>query len=249
MCGGYSLEAIAHTNRGSRPRSFQAKVLGTKPITYGAATVNSRFGIQRRWFYEDFLKRLLDITLASIGLLCTFPLWLVIGAAIRFDSSGPTLFVQERVGQHGRRFRFYKFRSMYVDAEQRLVEVLAGNETDGPVFKMHNDPRITRVGAVLRRTSLDELPQLVNVLRGDMSLVGPRPPLPREVEQYQAADLVRLQVKPGLTCLWQVSGRSNVSFEQWMEYDRFYVRHMSLLLDLKILFRTVGAVLSMRGAY
>jgi lipopolysaccharide/colanic/teichoic acid biosynthesis glycosyltransferase len=138
---------------------------------------------------------------------------------------------------------------MYQDAEQRLAEMQAYNEMDGPVFKIREDPRITGVGAFLRRTSLDELPQLFNVLRGAMSLVGPRPPLPREVEQYRPGDIVRLSVKPGLTCLWQIRGRSTVGFEQWMEFDREYVRNMSFLLDVQILFQTVFAVLSARGAY
>ena len=202
------------------------------------------------WFvYEDSLKRLLDCALAMFGLVATLPIWLGIVLAIKLDSPGPAIFMQERVGLHGRRFRFYKFRSMYVDAEQRLAEVQAHNEIDGPVFKMRNDPRISKVGSFLRRTSLDELPQLLNVLRGDMSLVGPRPPLPREVAQYRPSDLVRLTVKPGLTCLWQVSGRSTVGFDQWMEYDREYVRNMSLWLDVQILFRTVWVVISCRGAY
>jgi exopolysaccharide biosynthesis polyprenyl glycosylphosphotransferase len=213
------------------------------------AHVDAAWTERARLFYETFLKRLLDVALACFGLIALLPVWLAIVIAIRRDSSGPAIFVQERVGQHGRRFRFYKFRSMYVDAEERLDEVLTHNEIDGPVFKIRNDPRVTGVGAFLRRTSLDELPQLVNVLRGDMSLVGPRPPLPREVEQYRPSDAVRLTVKPGLTCLWQISGRSNVSFEQWMEYDRQYVRNLSLWLDLSILIRTVGAVLTMRGAY
>jgi exopolysaccharide biosynthesis polyprenyl glycosylphosphotransferase len=199
--------------------------------------------------YDAPLKRLLDLVLAMLGLVATLPLWLGIVLAIRLDSPGPAIFMQERVGLHGRRFRFYKFRSMYVDAEQRLAEVQAHNEIDGPVFKMRNDPRITRVGAFLRKTSLDELPQLINILVGDMSLVGPRPPLPREVAQYRPGDLVRLTVKPGLTCLWQVSGRSHVGFDQWMEYDREYVRNMSLKLDLQILLRTVWVVISCRGAY
>lgn len=205
---------------------------------------------ERSWpVYETSLKRFLDLLLASLGLVVSLPIWLVIVIAIRVDSAGPAVFVQERVGLHGRRFRFYKFRSMHIDAEQRLADVQSKNEVAGPVFKMRRDPRVTKVGAFLRRTSLDELPQLINVLKGDMSLVGPRPPLPREVEQYQPDDMVRLSVKPGLTCLWQIRGRSNVSFEQWMEYDREYVRGMSLWLDLTILFRTVGAVLSTRGAY
>jgi exopolysaccharide biosynthesis polyprenyl glycosylphosphotransferase len=202
-----------------------------------------------RFAYDDGLKRLLDMALAAFGLLATLPIWLGIALAIRLDSPGPAIFMQERVGLHGRRFRFYKFRSMYVDAEQRLAEVQAHNEIDGPVFKMRNDPRVSRVGAFLRRTSLDELPQLINVLMGDMSLVGPRPPLPREVEKYRPSDLVRLSVKPGLTCLWQISGRSNVGFDQWMEYDREYVRKMSFWLDLQILLRTVWVVISCRGAY
>ena len=202
-----------------------------------------------RHFYESVVKRALDIFLSGIGLLAVLPIWLVIVAAIRFESRGSAIFVQERVGLNGRRFRFYKFRSMYVDAETRLADVLAHNEVDGPVFKIRNDPRVTRVGAFLRRSSLDELPQLVNVLKGDMSLVGPRPPLPREVDQYRPSDAVRLSVKPGLTCLWQISGRSTVSFDEWMELDRQYIRNVSLWLDVSILVRTVGAVLTMRGAY
>jgi exopolysaccharide biosynthesis polyprenyl glycosylphosphotransferase len=204
----------------------------------------------RRWFaYEEALKRLLDIILATLGLVAMLPVWIAIVFAIKWDSPGRAIFVQERVGRHGRHFRFYKFRSMYADAEQRLAEVLAHNETDGPVFKMRNDPRISRMGTFLRRTSLDELPQLINVLKGEMSLVGPRPPLPREVEQYRPGDEIRLSVKPGLTCLWQINGRSQVGFEQWMEYDREYVRNMSLLLDVRILLRTVWVVISCRGAY
>ena len=215
----------------------------------GDATVGTAWRLRRQFVYEAVLKRAIDVLLATVGLVATIPIWIAICAAIRLESPGSPIFAQERVGRRGRRFRFYKFRSMYVDAESRLHEVLVHNETDGPVFKIRQDPRITGVGAFLRRTSLDELPQLLNVLKGDMSLVGPRPPLPREVDQYRPGDLVRLQVKPGLTCLWQVSGRSNVGFDQWMELDRQYVRQMSLWLDLSILARTVGAVLSMRGAY
>ena len=224
-------------------------MLETKRITYGSVSVDAVSGVFTRRVYETFFKRLLDVVLAAVALIGSLPIWVAIVIAIRLDSPGQSIFVQERVGQLGRRFRFYKFRSMYVDAEARLADVLVHNETNGPVFKIRNDPRITRIGALLRRTSLDELPQLINVLKGDMSLVGPRPPLPREVEHYRPSDMVRLEVKPGLTCLWQVSGRSNVSFDQWMELDRLYVRHMSLWLDMTILARTVGAVLSMRGAY
>lgn len=202
------------------------------------------------WFvYETFVKRILDVTGASFGLIVTLPIWAAIVVAIKLDSPGPAIFVQERVGRHGRRFRFYKFRSMYVDAERRLSELQAHNEVDGPVFKIRKDPRISKVGAFLRRTSLDELPQLINVLKGEMSIVGPRPPLPREVDQYRPSDIVRLSVKPGLTCLWQIRGRSTVGFDTWMEYDREYVHNLSLWLDLNILVRTVWAVLSCRGAY
>jgi exopolysaccharide biosynthesis polyprenyl glycosylphosphotransferase len=204
----------------------------------------------RRWFdYELSLKRILDILVAGFTLVGTLPICLAVVIAIKLDSPGPAIFTQQRVGRHGRRFRFLKFRSMYVDAEQRLSELQVHNETDGPVFKMRKDPRITRVGAILRRTSLDELPQVINVLRGEMSVVGPRPPLVGEVEHYRPQDMVRLSVKPGITCLWQIRGRSAVSFDTWMEYDREYIRGMSLLLDLSILVRTVWAVLSCKGAY
>ena len=205
---------------------------------------------RRHWLpYESTTKRVIDLVLGLLGIVGSLPIWIAIVIAIKLDSSGPAIFVQERVGLHGRRFRFYKFRSMYVDAEHRLAELKAHNEMDGPVFKIRNDPRVSRVGRFLRRTSLDELPQLLNVLKGDMSLVGPRPPLPREVEQYRPGDVVRLSVKPGLTCLWQISGRSNVGFDEWMALDREYVRSMSLRLDLHILLRTVAVVFSGYGAY
>jgi lipopolysaccharide/colanic/teichoic acid biosynthesis glycosyltransferase len=184
-----------------------------------------------------------------VGLVASLPLWLAIILAIKLDSPGPAFFVQERVGHRGHRFRFYKFRSMYLDSDRRLGELRHRNEVDGPVFKMRRDPRVSRVGLILRRSSLDELPQLINVLKGEMSMVGPRPPLPGEVEQYRPEDMVRLSVKPGLTCLWQVRGRSTLGFDTWMEYDRDYVRNLSFWLDLRILVRTVGAVVSCRGAY
>jgi lipopolysaccharide/colanic/teichoic acid biosynthesis glycosyltransferase len=212
--------------------------------------VNGRFRRPYRLLrYRYGPKRLLDILIATAGLVGSLPLWVAIAIAIRLDTRGPIFHVQERVGLNGRRFRFYKFRSMHMDAEARLQSLVALNEATGPVFKMRNDPRVTRVGAVLRRTSLDELPQLINILSGEMSLVGPRPPLPREVEQYRLSDHVRLSVKPGLTCLWQISGRSNCNFDEWMELDQTYVRGLSLKLDLAILVRTVWAVLSCRGAY
>ena len=218
-------------------------------VNFSGARVGYAWTMRGRHVYESLVKRALDLVLSGLGLLAVLPVWLVIVIAIRLESRGPAIFVQERVGLNGRRFRFFKFRSMYVDAEERLAEVMAHNEVDGPVFKIRNDPRVTRVGAFLRRSSLDELPQLINVLKGDMSLVGPRPPLPREVEKYRPSDAVRLSVKPGLTCLWQISGRSTINFDDWMELDRQYIRQMSLWFDLKLLLRTVGAVLTMKGAY
>jgi exopolysaccharide biosynthesis polyprenyl glycosylphosphotransferase len=224
-------------------------VLRAERINQVDATLDRAWSRRGVFGYEAFFKRLLDLVLASLGLVASAPIWLAIVIAIRLDSPGRVIFVQDRVGLRGRRFRFYKFRSMHIDAEQRLAEVQSSNEATGPVFKMRRDPRVTKVGGLLRRSSLDELPQLINVLKGDMSLVGPRPPLPKEVEYYQLNDMVRLSVRPGLTCLWQIRGRSTVSFEQWMEFDREYVRKMSFWLDLSILVRTVGAVLSARGAY
>jgi len=221
----------------------------TDRIDFGDSTFAIARQSRRRFGYEATLKRLVDVLLASIGLVASLPIWLAVVIAIKLDSPGPALFVQDRVGFHGRVFRFYKFRSMHVNAESRLAEIQAQNEVDGPVFKMRRDPRVSKVGAFLRRTSLDELPQLLNVLKGDMSMVGPRPPLPREVEKYRPGDVIRLSVRPGLTCLWQVRGRSTLSFDTWMEYDREYVRDLSPWLDLSILVRTVWAVLSCRGAF
>jgi len=168
---------------------------------------------------------------------------------VKLDSPGPVLLRQRRVGRNRRPFACLKFRSMVTDAERRRRELTSLNEMSGPVFKIRNDPRITRVGRVLRKYSLDEGPQLVNVLRGEMSLVGPRPPLPEEVELYEPRYLRRLDVTPGLTCLWQISGRNELGFERWMELDLYYVEHRSLMLDIEILLRTLPAVISARGAY
>jgi exopolysaccharide biosynthesis polyprenyl glycosylphosphotransferase len=200
-------------------------------------------------FYLRYLKRMLDVTLSFIGLALGFPLACLIALAITLDSPGPVLFKQVRVGQGGKPFVFFKLRSMFIGAEGIKREFLHLNEMDGPVFKLFDDPRITRVGRFLRKSSLDELPQLFNVLRGEMSLVGPRPPVPEEVRLYEPWQMRRLAVKPGLTCLWQVSGRSIIGFDEWMRLDIQYIRNRSLLLDLEILLRTVPAVLSGTGAY
>ena len=195
------------------------------------------------------VKRTLDVCVASIALLVLAPVLLLIALAILWEDGGPVLFWQNRVGRDGKLFRFYKFRSMVRDAE-RLKETLAAhNEAAGPIFKMRQDPRVTRVGRVLRKYSLDELPQLFNVLRGDMSLVGPRPHLPQEVALYTARHRQRLSVRPGLVCLREVHGRSNLSFERWIELDLIYIAYRSLRTDLRILWHLVPAVLRAEGAY
>ncbi|MDQ2687283.1 MAG: sugar transferase [Armatimonadota bacterium] len=197
----------------------------------------------------DICLRALDVALSAVLLLTLLPLFAVITLAVCLDSRGPVLFRQTRVGQGGRRFCLLKFRSMVTDAEARRETLELYNERTGPVFKMRRDPRVTRIGRWLRRWSLDELPQLLNVLRGDMSLVGPRPALPSEVDRYSDLQRARLTVPPGLTGLWQVSGRASLSFERAVELDLLYVQRRSLSLNLSILLRTLPAVLSGRGAY
>ncbi len=193
-------------------------------------------------------KRGFDVLVSALVLLVAAPVLLAVAAAIKLDSPGPVFFRQRRVGRNGREFWMLKFRSMRVDAEAQLEKLRAQNEASGPVFKMRHDPRITRVGGFLRKTSLDEFPQFLNVLRGDMSVVGPRPPIPGEVTQYRRWHRRRLSVKPGITCLWQISGRSNIDFERWMELDLEYIDHWSLWGDLAICLKTVPAVLTARGA-
>ncbi|OAN46049.1 glycosyl transferase [Chloroflexus islandicus] len=195
------------------------------------------------------LKRVLDITVASIAIVLTAPIMLITAILIKLESPGPVIFKQVRVGKDGEHFYCYKFRSMYVDAEQRLRELQAQNEADGPVFKMKRDPRVTRVGRVIRKLSIDELPQLFNVLQGDMSLVGPRPALPSEVAKYTYEQLGRLHAIPGITGLQQVSGRSDLDFKRWVELDLQYIAEQSIWKDFEILLRTIPAVLLGRGAY
>ena len=194
-------------------------------------------------------KRLLDVVLATLGMLVAIPLLAVAAVAIKLDSPGPVFHRAARVGRGGRLFTFLKLRSMRADAQELRGLLLHRNITKGPTFKLHDDPRVTRVGRLLRKTSLDELPQLFHVLRGDMSLVGPRPPFPEEVEHYEAWMRRRLEVRPGLTCLWQIRGRSDLPFDEWMRLDVAYVESYSLGLDLRILLLTIPAVISGRGAY
>ena len=196
-----------------------------------------------------FFRRLQDIVLSLLALLVLWPVLLVIAIIIVLDSPGAgPIFTQTRVGRNGKEFRFYKFRSMCPNAEDKLEELLDQNEMEGPAFKIKEDPRITRFGKFIRATSIDELPQLINVLLGDMSLVGPRPPLPREVEQYDEYYSQRLLVTPGLTCYWQITPHKNdLSFDQWVALDVKYIRERSFLTDWKIIFKTFGAVFGMRG--
>ena len=195
------------------------------------------------------LRRTLDLAVSALALLLLLPVLALIAAWICLDSAGPVLFVQTRVGKDGHEFSVFKFRSMFTNAEASLHTVLATNERSGPVFKMRQDPRVTRSGRFLRRCSLDEVPQLLNVLRGEMSLVGPRPALPREVALYTPEQRERLAVLPGLTGLWQVSGRANLSFEESVALDLDYVQRQSVWLNLSLLLRTIPAVLTGHGAY
>lgn len=194
------------------------------------------------------VKRGIDIIGAAAAIMLTFPVVAASALAIRLDDGGPILFRQTRCGQNGRTFTMLKLRTMCIDADEQKVELADLNECDGPIFKCRNDPRITRVGRTLRKLSLDELPQLWNVLRGDMSLVGPRPPVPEEVDQYQTFERRRLSMRPGITCIWQVSGRSNIGFDQWVRLDVEYIDSWSLGLDLRILLKTIPAVLFGDGA-
>jgi exopolysaccharide biosynthesis polyprenyl glycosylphosphotransferase len=194
------------------------------------------------------IKRVMDVTISITLLMLLLPVMILVGLLVKWTSPGPVLYRQVRCGLYGRRFRLYKFRSMQRGAEDVLWEIKHLNEMDGPVFKMRNDPRVTRFGRFLRKTSIDELPQFWNVLTGDMSLVGPRAPLPDEVREYTRWQRRRLSVKPGITCLWQVSGRNEIDFHEWMKLDLHYIDNWSLLLDLKILLRTFPVVLIGKGA-
>ncbi|GAB6150675.1 sugar transferase [Clostridium novyi] len=192
--------------------------------------------------YYFFTKRIIDMFGALCGIIILLPIILITAVAIKLDSKGPIFFSQERVGKNGKVFKMYKFRSMIINAEEVLYKLKEKNEMSGPMFKMKDDPRVTRVGKFIRKTSIDELPQLINVLKGEMSLVGPRPNLPREVEQFSDHQKLKLLAKPGLTCYWQVSGRSSIGFEEWMELDIKYIKERSTWTDIKLIFKTVGVL-------
>jgi lipopolysaccharide/colanic/teichoic acid biosynthesis glycosyltransferase len=195
-------------------------------------------------------KRIIDVLGASLGLIVLFPLFLIIFCLIKIeDRKESVFFKQERIGKDGESFYMYKFRSMVPNAEALKESLRNKNEANGPIFKIKSDPRVTKVGKFIRKTSIDELPQLLNVLKGEMSLVGPRPPLPDEVEQYTSFEWQRLFVTPGLTCYWQISGRSNISFEEWVKLDIKYIQERCILLDIKLILKTVTVFLGSRDAY
>ncbi|WP_029702423.1 MULTISPECIES: sugar transferase [Clostridium] len=195
-----------------------------------------------------FLKRTIDIIFSFVGIIAFFPIMFVVAVAIKLDSKGPIIFSQARVGKNGKIFKMYKLRSMTHDAEQLLDNLQHKNEMTGPIFKIKQDPRITRVGRFIRKTSIDELPQLFNVIKGEMSLVGPRPNLPKEVAKFTSQQKIKLLAKPGLTCYWQVMGRSSIDFDEWMKLDLKYIKDRSTLLDIKLIFKTLGVFFGDKNA-
>jgi exopolysaccharide biosynthesis polyprenyl glycosylphosphotransferase len=232
---------VSYSHRMHRSNSYVSSV-GTFPlITYHTIALNS---------YEQAIKRLMDLVISIIATIVLSPIMLITAIAIKLDSQGPVIFKQIRVGQNGRTFNIYKFRSMCADAEDRKEELLEQNEMDGFMFKIKNDPRVTKVGKFIRKTSIDELPQLFNVIRGDMSLVGTRPPTVDEVSQYKRGQWRRISIKPGVTGLWQISGRNSIKdFDEVVELDLRYIDNWSLYADIAILFKTVGVLLTKKGAY
>jgi len=205
-------------------------------------------GVSFSWG-KRLVKRVFDLVVGSLVIVIGLPLWLVLSLLIKVESRGPVFYRQTRLGRDGRPFEMYKFRSMSHNADQGLGDLAADNEASGPLFKMKKDPRVTRVGAWLRRLSLDEIPQLINVIRGEMSLVGPRPPLPQETDQYSDYHWRRMEVLPGMTGLWQVSGRSSLTFDEMVRLDLFYIENWSVTFDMAVILRTIPAVLFARGAF
>ena len=197
--------------------------------------------------YEK-IKRFFDICLSAAALVVLSPLLLVIAILIYLEDKGPVIYSQTRVGKDGRAFKLYKFRSMCVDADEKLKDLQKLNERDGPVFKIRDDPRVTKIGKFIRKTCIDELPQLVNIIKGDMSIVGPRPPLPNEVEQYNSYQKQRLLVVPGLTCYWQIQKGEETTFDEWVELDLKYIKERSILLDFRLILLTFKVILSGKGA-
>ena len=204
--------------------------------------------VEKHYFYR-FTKRFFDILASLIGLIILSPVFLIVAIAIKVDDGGPIFYNQERIGKNGKEFKMYKFRSMKVNADQELEKLIHKNEVDGAMFKMKDDPRITRVGKFIRKTSIDEFPQLLNVLLGQMSIVGPRPPLPREVKMYTDYDWQRLYVRPGCTGLWQVTVRNSVGFHEMVNIDLEYIQKRGFWLDIKIMFKTIKIIFVPNSAY
>ena len=215
---------------------------GNIDIELNQKKINEQYGYR-------ILKRSFDIIASVIGLIALSPIFLAVAIAIKWDDGGPVFYDQVRVGKNGRKFKMYKFRSMRVNAENEMEKLQEHSEVDGAMFKMKNDPRVTRVGKFIRKTSIDEFPQLLNVLLGQMSIVGPRPPLPREVADYTQYDKQRLYVKPGCTGLWQVTARNSVGFQEMVNIDLDYIQRRSIWLDLKIIFKTVKVIFVPNEAY
>jgi exopolysaccharide biosynthesis polyprenyl glycosylphosphotransferase len=236
---GVEVKVCLHFFQTALGRMSMAEISGLPALAFSTAPNNEA---------ALAAKRVFDVVLSATMLLLVAPVFVAVAAAIKLESPGPVFFRQRRVGLHGREFTFFKFRSMCLDAEAKLESLRQFNEMSGPVFKMKRDPRVTRVGSFIRRTSLDELPQFWNVLKGEMSVVGPRPPTPSEVRQYKPWQRRRLSVKPGITCTWQVSGRNDIDFDRWMQLDLAYIDEWSLWRDIQICFKTVPAVLGTRGA-
>ena len=203
----------------------------------------------KKYLFYNIVKRTSDVILSVFGLICLSPILLITAIAIKIESQGNIIYSQYRVGKNGKSFKMYKFRSMVTGADKMKKKLLEQNEMSGPMFKMKEDPRVTKVGKFIRKTSIDELPQLINVIKGDMSLVGPRPSLPHEVEKFEPWMKERLNVKPGLTCIWQVSGRNDIDFEDWMKLDIKYVRERSVLVDIKLIFKTFFVLFGDKHAY
>jgi exopolysaccharide biosynthesis polyprenyl glycosylphosphotransferase len=222
------------------------RILGWRQWLYFLVKKNLWLGVLEG---SRAFKRVVDVLASSLAMLLLSPLFVITAVAIKLESPGPVFFSQKRVGKWGRVFTMYKFRSMVVDADNMKDELLDHNESGGVTFKMKRDPRITKSGSIIRKLSIDELPQLYNVFKGDMSLVGPRPPVPREVEDYLLSDRRRLEVIPGITCIWQISGRSDIEFKEQVSLDVQYIESQSFWGDILILLKTVPAVLSGRGAY
>lgn len=210
---------------------------------------NMREIYQRKSAVYKLIKRLMDVLLSAAALVVLSPVFLITAVAIKCEDNGPVFFAQQRAGKDMKPFRMYKFRSMYVNADEKLSEMMKDNEQTGHAFKIKNDPRITKTGKVIRRFSIDELPQLINIIKGDMSIVGPRPILTFQMEECSQYERQRLVVQPGLTCYWQIGGRANIKWDEWVELDLDYIEDMSLWTDIKMIVKTVPAVFVSDGAY